>query len=42
MNWALYFILGSCLAMAFLSLWLKTRPENDSEGKLDSQSKSDL
>lgn len=30
MNWALIFILGSCLAMALFSLWLKTRPESDS------------
>ena len=33
MNWALILILGSCLAMALFSLWLKTRPENDSEIK---------
>ena len=38
----LYFILAGCLAMAIVVAWLNTRPINDSESKVDSQSKSDL
>ena len=40
MNWALYFIFGSLLAMAIFTLWLNTRPESGSEIK--SEIKHDL
>jgi hypothetical protein len=40
MNWALVFILGSCLAMAIFGAWLNTRPESGSESK--SEIKHDL
>lgn len=35
MNWALFFILGSCLSMAIFVGWKNTRPESDSESKSD-------